>query len=174
MRKAIGLATVTIKLTQAPGTNPSTSAPRIEITVLQSTGTSLGATTDKLYLDWSELKRDDHIFGKTFAHARFVPGAPSSDGKTRPDLNVQTKVDDPNIAKFLRGEIGEDLKPCEGFLVEVPKKEIPGVNGQAGLWTQVLIRSQDGKWTAEQVRIPICCSIYNAGLRYGSNLKTEG
>jgi hypothetical protein len=79
-----------------------------------------------------------------------VPGA-ASEGKSRPELEIQTTIEDPNIAKFLRGEIDEDGKPCEGFLVEVPKKDVLGLNGQEGLWTHVVIRSQDSKWTAEQV-----------------------
>jgi hypothetical protein len=151
VRKAIGLATVTLKLTQVSGISPSTSNPTIEITVLQSTGTSLGATTDKLYLDWTVLAREDHIFGKTTAQARFVLGA-ASEGKSRPQLEIQTTIEDANIAKFLKGEIDEDGEPCEGFLVEVPKKDVLGVNGQQGLWTHVVIKSQDSKWTAEQVR----------------------
>jgi hypothetical protein len=153
MRKAINLATVTMKIKQFLGTNPRTSAQTVEIAIGQSTGTGIGSTQDSRYLDWSENPGEDHIFGKTIAQARFVGGSQQSspDGKARPDVEVQTKIDDSNIGKFLRGEIGEDLKPCEGFLVEKAQKEYPGMNADAGLWAHVVIRSQESKWLAEQV-----------------------
>lgn len=140
---------------QFVGANPTTSASTVQIDITQSTGTGLGGTADSRYLDWSEIPGEDHIFGKVIAQSRFV-GGKVSEGKERPDLEVQTKVDDPNVGKFLRGEIGEDLKPCEGFLVEKAQKEALGVNGESGLWTHVLTRSQDGKWLAEQVFTSPC------------------
>ena len=137
---------------QALTMNPATSAQTVEITVAQSTNTGLGATSTKQYLDWSEVARDDNIFGKTIIQSRHISGAPSLGGKSRPDLHIQTKINDPNIEKFLKGEIGEDLQPSEGYLVEVPQKEFPSVNGEAGLWIQVVMRSEDKGWMAEQVR----------------------
>ena len=76
-----------------------------------------------------------------------------------------------SIARFLRGEIGEDLKPCEGFLVEVPNKDISRVDGRAGLWTHVVIRSRDAKWTAEQVCIS--CAAISPFLRTLTELDLE-
>ena len=91
------------------------------------------------------------------AQARFVGGTQSSTaGREVPDLELQTKLDDANIGKFLRGEVTDELKPsAEGFLVEKAQKEYPGVNGDAGLWVHLVVRSAEGKWMAEQVRLLI-------------------
>lgn len=161
MRKAVGLATVTTTLKQFIGATPETSSPVVQIDVTQATGTGLGGTTDTRYMDWEGRPAEDHIFGKTTGKSRFV-GGQQVDGKLRPAVEVQAKVEDPNIAKFLRGEIGPDLQPTEGFLVEKSQKEYPGVNGEDGLWVQVAVESRDGKWLAEQVFIcPLSSLIRN-------------
>lgn len=152
VRKAIGLATITMTIKQFFGKTPETSAPTVEIEIGQSSGTRLGGTSDTRYMDWAERPGEDHIFGKTNAKSRFVSGA-QSEGKFRPVLEVQTKVNDPNVGKFLRGEIGTDLKPTEGFLVEKGEKEYPGVDAENGVWAHIVVENQDGKWMAEQVCI---------------------
>lgn len=154
MRKTIGLATVTTKIKQFPKTDPRTATQTIEIAITQSTG--IASTQESRYLDWSENPGEDRMFGKTITQAKFVAGSQQSfsNGKIRPDIELQTKIDNVNIGKFLRGEIGDDLKPCEGFLVETAQKQYPGVNGDAGLWVHVVMRSQESKWLSEQVTSP--------------------
>jgi len=154
VRKGIALATVTMTLKQFLGATPETSTPIVQIDVGQSTGTGLGSTSDTRYMDWAARPAEDHIFGKTNGKSRFVGGG-ESDGKSRPVLEIQTQVNDPNIGKFLRGEIGPDLKPTEGFLVEKSEKEYPGINVENGVWIHVVIENQDGKWLAEQVFTPL-------------------
>ena len=148
----MGLATVTTTLKQFLGATPETSAPIVQIDVTQATGTGLGGTSDVRYMDWEGRAAEDHIFGKTTGKSRFV-GGQEVDGKTRPAVEIQTKIEDPNVAKFLRGEIGPDLQPTEGFLVEKSEKEYPGAKGENGLWIQVVVENREGKWLAEQVFI---------------------
>lgn len=155
MRKTIGLATITTKIKQFPRTDPRTAAQTIEIAISQSTG--IASTQESRYLDWSENLGEDRMFGKTITQAQFIAGSQQSfsNGKVRPDFELRTKIDNVNIGKFLRGEVGEDLKPCEGFLVEAAQKQYPGVNKDAGLWIYVVMRSQESKWLSEQVKSPI-------------------
>jgi hypothetical protein len=150
VRKAIGLATVTTTLKQFLGETPESKTPVVQVLVVQSTGTRLGGTTDTRYMDWVERPGEDHIFGKTNGKSRIV-GGEVVDGKARPVLEVQIRSSDPNVEKFLRGEIDAELKPCDGFIVEKSTKEYPGVNGENGVWMHVVIENPSSGWLAEQV-----------------------
>lgn len=150
MRKAVGLANITMVIKQSPGVSPGTSTPTVQLEIGQATSSGIGGMQITRYLDWIEYAANDSLFGKTIGKARFV-GGEQINGKARPGLDIQTRVDDENIAKFLTGEIGLDLKPCEGFFVEKALKEYPDVNGQEGLWVHLVLRSEDSTWLAEQV-----------------------
>lgn len=64
---------------------------------------------------------------------------------------MRTEIDDPTVLNFLRAEIDENCAPCDGFLIEKAKATEPLEGGKDGLWIHVVIRSQEPKWTAEQV-----------------------
>ena len=144
------MATVTMTLKHFLGATLETSAPIVQIEIGESTGTGIGATADTKYMDWEARPAEDHIFGKTNGKSRIV-GGEEVDGNFRPVLDIQTKAEDSNVAKFLRGEIGADLNPGEGFLVEKPAKEYPGVNGENGIWIHAVAESPSSGWLAEQV-----------------------
>lgn len=102
-------------------------------------------------MTWTEREHKDHIFGTVVGRSRFFRGSKGADGKVRPDVDVQTNVQDEKVRKFLRGEILADGTEVEGFLVEEPTGDDLG-EGE-GLWLQSFVRSVDGGWTAEQVSI---------------------
>jgi len=154
IRKTISMTEVTVKMKHFLGINTQTGASVPQITITQSTNmnVNMSGTTENRFLDWSENPQEDHIFGKTVVQSRIIGGQTSSDGISRPFMDVQTSVNDPDIAKFLRGEVDENLQPCSGFLVEPPLKEYHHLKeGHAGVWLNIVIRSQDSKWMAEQV-----------------------
>lgn len=158
VRKAIGMADITVKIKHSLGTNPQTglSVPQLDINQSTSMNTHLGGTNEHRYLDWSENPQEDHIFGRTIVQARLIGDEASPEEKARPYLDVHATMDHSDIKKFLRGEIDENLQPCEGFIVEPPQGAHPGVQGgRAGLWVNVVIRDQDAKWVAEQVSPPL-------------------
>ncbi|PGG95072.1 hypothetical protein AJ79_10284 [Helicocarpus griseus UAMH5409] len=140
-RKAIGLATVTLKVTQKKIENDVT-----QIDIAQIVTGGLKGTTELRTLDWSEKPHTDHIFGSVIGQNRWVhAGAAGADGKRRPEVDVQTKVgneaEDVAVAKFLRGEILANGDIVEGFLVDE----------QNELFLQSWVRSQDSGWTGEQI-----------------------
>lgn len=158
IRKTISMTEVTVEMKHFLGINIQTGASVPQITITQSTNmnVNMSGTTENRFLDWSENPQEDHIFGKTVVQSRFIGGQTSSDGISRPCVDVQTSVDDPDIAKFLRGEVDENLQSCSGFLVEPPLKEHHHLKeGHAGVWLNIVIRSQDSKWMAEQVISPL-------------------
>jgi hypothetical protein len=120
---------------------------RIEIS--QSTSSGLPGTNETRYLDWEERTQEDHIFGKCAVRARWIFDSNNINWRLVPVVDAQTTLaEDDNIARFLAGEINDDLRPLEGFLVERPQEVTPG---QGGLWLQLFIRYLEGRWTAEQV-----------------------
>lgn len=90
-------------------------------------------------MDWSEQDQDDNIFGHSKAQTRLV-SAMQEDGKNVPAVDVQTKVHDANVVKFLKGLTSDDGKPSEGFLAQ------DGAN-----WVHFYLRNEKNGWTAEQV-----------------------
>ncbi|EXK25800.1 hypothetical protein FOMG_17571 [Fusarium oxysporum f. sp. melonis 26406] len=154
---------VTVRMEHSHGTNPRTGASVSQITINQSTSMSvnLNGTSENRFLDWSENPQEDHIFGKTIVQSRLIGNQTSSDGVSRPCVDIQTSVDDPNIGKFLRGEVDENLQPCDGFLIEPPlTKHHQLKECNAGLWLNVVIRSQDSKWMVEQVTSPFQFTLF--------------
>jgi hypothetical protein len=153
VRKAIAMTEVTIKMKQCEGPSRGTGSPVCQIAISQSTNVNLGGTSENRYMDWLKYPQEDHIFGKAVIQSRFIGSAQqhSSVAKPMPCAETQTEIDDPNIGKFLRAEIDEDCMPCDGFLVEEGRANEPLEGGKDGLWIQVVIRSQEPKWVAEQV-----------------------
>ncbi|KAH7146187.1 hypothetical protein EDB81DRAFT_883610 [Dactylonectria macrodidyma] len=150
IRKTISMTEVTVKMKHLLGTSPPTGAPVPQIAIEQST--SMSRTSENRFLDWSENPQEDPIFGKNVVQSRLIGNDTSSGDRARPLVEVQAAIDDANIGKFLRGEIDENLQPCDGFLVEPPKKEHSQLKGgNEGVWLNVVIRNQDSKTVAEQV-----------------------
>ncbi|KAF4210925.1 hypothetical protein CNMCM5878_003423 [Aspergillus fumigatiaffinis] len=150
VRKAIGMTEVTVKIKQFEGASPTTGNTISQMAISQSTNVNLGGTNESRYLDWHEYPQEDHIFGKTIVQSRFIGNADGG-AKPVPSVGTRTETSDPNVNKYLRGEIDEKGTPQDGFLVEKPQAAEPLEGGKDGLWIQVVIRNQEGKWVAEQV-----------------------
>ncbi|KAL5356587.1 hypothetical protein BJX96DRAFT_143052 [Aspergillus floccosus] len=151
VRKAIGMTEVTVKMRQFEGPSPSTGNSVHQIAISQSTNVNLGGTSENRYLDWQEYPQEDHIFGKTVVQSRFIGSNTNQAGRSVPCVETRTEINDPNIGRFLRAEIDEDFMPRDGFLAEKAQTMEPPEGGKDGLWIQVVIRSQEPKWIAEQV-----------------------
>jgi hypothetical protein len=150
-RKAIGLATLTLKVHQYPDSaNPTV----INIDIDQIATGGIKGTSEKRITDWTARPHTDHIFGNVEGQSRVVRGTTGADGKVRPNLDVSTKVgndaDDAKVGRFLRGEILADGSETEGFLVEALGEEYG--DGE-GLYIQNFVVNKDAGygWTAEQV-----------------------
>ncbi|KFY81291.1 hypothetical protein V500_11552 [Pseudogymnoascus sp. VKM F-4518 (FW-2643)] len=149
IRKAVAIATVTLDITEYQEPNPGTLKPVVRIEIVQSNSSGLPGTTEKRVLDWSENLQEDHLFGKCIAQTRLIRGIKQEDGNIVPNIDIQTQIEDEAIAKFLRGEILDQDRTSEGFLVEAPREDDAG-EGE-GLWVQLFVRNQVNGWTAEQV-----------------------
>ena len=138
-RTAIGVATITLHVKQYK------EADITHIDISQTLTGGISGTSEKRTLSWEVNDHTDHIFGHVNGQTRFFRAA-EVDGKTRPDLDMQTKIgkdsDDQLALRFLRGEILSDGSECEGFLVD-------GENGD--YFVQSWVKSIDNGWTAEQV-----------------------
>lgn len=144
-RKGISYATITLDINQYTDSDNV-----FHIDVEQTLTGGIKGTSEQRIADWNIREHKDHIFGTVAGRSRFFQGVQDEDGKTRPNLEVCTKiggngVDDEKIKKFLRGEILADGEQCDGFLVEEG-------DGQ-GVWFQSFVENKDPgyEWTAEQV-----------------------
>lgn len=151
-RKGISYATITLDIKQYADADNVT-----HIDIEQTLTGGIKGTSEKRIADWNAREHKDHIFGTVVGKSRLFKGTKDEDGKTRPNLEVCTKiggngVDDAKVKKFLRGEILADGSECEGFLVEEGDGE--------GVWFQSFVENQDEGygWTAEQVCVS--CSWY--------------
>src|SRR5690349_19741728 len=97
---------VTVKIKHFEAPSPTTGNTISQIAISQSTNVNLGGTSETRYLDWQEYPQEDHIFGKTVVQSRFIG---NSDGVANPvpSVGTRTETDDPNVNKYLRGEINE-------------------------------------------------------------------
>ncbi|EEH45413.1 uncharacterized protein PADG_01563 [Paracoccidioides brasiliensis Pb18] len=144
-RKAIGIATITLKVTQSK--NPDTGDVTLDVAQLLTGG--LKGTSEHRVLNWSEKPHQDHIFGSVIGQSRFVKaGDADADGKRRPAVEVQTEIsgDDDGtqgeaVAKFLRGEILANGDATDGFVVDAAND----------YFMQSWVRSQESGWTGEQI-----------------------
>ncbi|KAJ5659692.1 hypothetical protein N7507_006143 [Penicillium longicatenatum] len=149
LRKALPYATVTLHVKEyADSENPL--VYHIDIDQIITGG--ITGTKESRTLDWEERSHVDTIFGTVHGRSRMFRGAKGDDGKTRPALDVQSKVGEPEadakVQKFLRGEIQLDGSPSEGFVVDDEGTEFG--EGE-GLWVQSYVVNQEVGWTAEQV-----------------------
>ncbi|OJJ49304.1 hypothetical protein ASPZODRAFT_61361 [Penicilliopsis zonata CBS 506.65] len=149
-RKAIGLATITLKIREAPSADDKT-VYQIDIDQIVTGG--IKGTSEARTTDWQERGHKDHIFGSVVGRSRLLRGSQGEDGKFRPNVQVQTElggdgVDEAKIQKFLRGEILLDGSEGSGFLADDAGEDLG--QGQ-GLFLQTWVVNQDAGWTAEQV-----------------------
>ncbi|PGH28361.1 hypothetical protein GX50_08903 [[Emmonsia] crescens] len=140
-RKAIGLATLTLKITQKKN-----DAGTVEINIDQLLTGGVKGTTEHRFLDWSEKPHQDHIFGSVIGQSRFLKaGEAGADGKRRPNVDVQTKTgdeaEDAAIAKLLMGEMLANGDLTEGFEVDEANED----------FLQSWVRNQEAGWTGEQI-----------------------
>ena len=149
-RKALNMATITLNVKHAI---PDPAKPTVhQIDIAQSLTGGIPGTSETRITDWEKRLHEDHVFGKLDGQSRYLRGS-SVDGKVRPAVVVNTKVDDAVLAekvgRFLRGEILNDGAETEGFLVETEAAEEFG-EGE-GLWLQSFVVNNEKGWTAEQV-----------------------
>ncbi|KAI2011514.1 hypothetical protein LOZ52_004778 [Ophidiomyces ophidiicola] len=137
-RKTIGLATITLHVKQY---NDDAGISHVDIAQTLTGGIS--GTTEQRVLGWEEHEHTDHIFGTVRGRSRYVRGTAPADGKVRPDVEVQTKAGDEQVAvtKFLKGETLADGSEVEGFVAG---------DGE-DFWVQSWVESVNDGWTAEQV-----------------------
>lgn len=166
-RTAISYATVTLQVHEY---EDSENPKHQHIDVEQIVTGGLNGTSETRTTDWVARPHTDHIFGTLEGKSRLVRGAKGADGKVRPNLEVNVKVNndeaDAKVKKFLQGEILADGSEAEGFLVEDLGEEIG--EGE-GLWVQNYVVNQDDGygWSAEQVcpRFPVYyCGCLLQGL----------
>lgn len=109
-------------------------------------------TKEARKLDWEERDHVDNIFGNLHGRSRFLRATKGDDGKARPNVDVQTKVGEPEadarVQKFLRGEVLVDGSASDGFLIDDEGAEFG--EGE-GLFMQSFVVNDDYNWTAEQV-----------------------
>lgn len=149
LRKAIGVATITLHIHAYPDTEDS---KILHVNIDQTVTGGLKGTTEIRVTDGKERDHKDHIFGSNKGESYLIRAAKGDDGKTRPKFQVRSKVgneaDDAKVAKFLRGEILADGSPSEGFLVDDEGEEYG--EGE-GLYLQSWVVNLDSGWTAEQI-----------------------
>ncbi|KAF7160310.1 hypothetical protein CNMCM5623_005830 [Aspergillus felis] len=146
-RKAISYATVTLIVKEYAD---SQDAKLLHVDIDQVLTGGLKGTSEKRQTDWVAREHNDHIFGKLMGQSRLIRGSKGDDGKVRPAVDINTKIDNPKVKQFLRGEILIDGSPSEGFLVDNVGEEYG--EGE-GLFLQSFVVNQDDGygWTAEQV-----------------------
>lgn len=150
-RKAIGLASLTLKVNQYPDPEKNTI---YHISIDQIATGGIKGTHEDRTTDWEVRPHSDHIFGNNDGQSRMVRGAKDADGKVRPNLDVCTKVgrdeDDEKIKKFLKGGILGDGSASDGFIVDNVGDEYG--DGE-GLFIQNYVVNTDSGygWAAEHV-----------------------
>lgn len=150
VRKAIGLATVTLAISEnvVPNTDDPANAPVTRIVVNQ-TATGGIKTVEKRTTDWRVRTHTDRVFGTLDGQSRLIRGSKAARG---PNVDVQTEPKEEEIAKWLKGEIDLDGQPGQGWLVDDVADSKDGVEyGEGeGLWLHSWVKAEAG-WTAEQI-----------------------
>ncbi|KAL4781447.1 hypothetical protein BJX76DRAFT_16479 [Aspergillus varians] len=150
MRTTLAWVTVTLntKQYQSPDHPDDKTIQHIDVENVVTGGVQ--GTSEFRITDWKKRERNDTIFGRVEGQSQLFRGAAAKDGsgKVRPNVEVQTTIDDEKIGKFLRGEITADGAEVEGFLVD-PVGD--GFGEGQGLWLQSYVKSLDSSWTAEQI-----------------------
>ncbi|CAG7938486.1 unnamed protein product [Penicillium nalgiovense] len=153
LRKAFGLATIYLHISQYQIPASETTEPSTHIDFNQTASAGLAPTEEKRVLDWEIRGHQDYFFGEVKAQCEFVHGAIDVNGTVRPEFEFQTANANAHIKKFMRGEIEVDGSKSVGFIVE----DLCGmVDEGPGLWVHTFERNVKSGWTAEQVSI---CSL---------------
>ncbi|KAJ5894651.1 hypothetical protein N7495_006342 [Penicillium taxi] len=142
VRKAIGIATVYLDYSVYTSECSESPGSVLNIDIHQTATAGLAGTSESRRLDWNIQTHSDYIFGVLSSQSRLIDGAADSEGTVRPDVEVQTKVDDDKVVAFLKGKILPDGTPSIGFVAEGS-----GVGG----WVHTFASNQKAGWTAEQV-----------------------
>ncbi|PYH91465.1 hypothetical protein BO71DRAFT_359292 [Aspergillus ellipticus CBS 707.79] len=145
MRKALGIATVTLSIHEYPDPAEPTI---LHIDIDQTVTGGIKGTKERRVSDSQKREHQDHIFGHVRGESKVFRGSRRDGGKVRPYLEFNTKCKDQLVFKFLRGEVLADGAECEGFVVEDLGEEYG--KGE-GLWFQSFVENLDSGWTAEQI-----------------------
>ncbi|CAG8909571.1 unnamed protein product [Penicillium egyptiacum] len=156
LRKAFGLATIYLQISQYQTPASETTEPSTHIDFNQTASAGLAPTKEERVLDWKISDHQDYFFGEVKAQSEFVHGAVDADGIVRPEFEFQTANVNAQIKKFMRGEIEADGSKSAGFIVE----DWSGmVEEGPGLWVHTFERNVKSGWTAEQVSIAMYCHL---------------
>ncbi|KAJ5898973.1 hypothetical protein N7495_003717 [Penicillium taxi] len=142
LRKALAYATITLQIREYTDTEDSTI---YHIDIQQVVTGGINGNKEERKMNWAVREHKDNIFGEVAGCSRLICGAKGEDGKVRPALDMQTKVDeetDATIKRFLRGEIYADGSASEGFIADIVDEE---------LFVQSWVVNAASGWTAEQV-----------------------
>ncbi|KAJ5773119.1 hypothetical protein N7457_008015 [Penicillium paradoxum] len=146
LRKAFGLATIYLQISQSKPASDTDPATRIDFTQTASAG--LAGTKEERVLDWKIADHEDYFFGVVQGQCEFVHGVTDHDGIIRPDFELLTSEVNDQIKQYLRGEIEVDGSKSAGFLVE-EQSEMPEKG--PGLWVHTSEKNVKAGWTAEQI-----------------------
>ncbi|KAJ5850036.1 hypothetical protein N7455_009892 [Penicillium solitum] len=148
IRKAFGLATIYIQITQYQTQISETSQPSTNIDFNQTATAGLAATKEERVLDWKMSDHEDYFFGKVQAQSEFVHGVIDAHGIVRPGFELRTDNANAEMKKYLRGETEAEGRKSEGFIVE----DWSGMSEEGpGLWVHTFERNVKSGWTAEQI-----------------------
>ncbi|KAL2821443.1 hypothetical protein BDW59DRAFT_181208 [Aspergillus cavernicola] len=143
-RKLAAVATIRLDVSINPE-DKSNSASPIVIDTLQTATGGLSGTKEKRVVDWSVQEESNYVNGTTLHQSRFVHGSTNEDGKLGPDFELQSKVRDEKVRRFLRGEILEDGSSSTGFV------GAGGLGEHENVWVHTWERNVKGGWTMERV-----------------------
>ncbi|KAL4808164.1 hypothetical protein BDV18DRAFT_158276 [Aspergillus unguis] len=141
LRKGVSLATVHFEISTYADPDPDSNATVIDILGIPTGG--LPSTREIRVLDWQPKEQQEFLFGRCQHKSRVVSAAKlESGGGGYPEIEMQTKVDEERVKKFLRGEVLED---------ETKTEWAGGKDG--GSWIHTVLRNMDDGvgWTSEQV-----------------------
>lgn len=145
MRKAIGAATTTLKITQGSdidGDRP-TWAPTEWMMLEPALTGGLEGKPEKRPLTWTDFDHDDTLFGPVIIRSHYISGQRVADGRVQPLVEPFTKVAAEDAGSILREAV-------------VMTPEIAGSGAEEELdkaFIHDFVRSAYSGWTAEQVRI---------------------
>ncbi|KAL4955607.1 hypothetical protein BDW69DRAFT_160309 [Aspergillus filifer] len=151
MRTTLAWVSVTLNTKQYPSPDQPTQKSIQHIDVDNVVTGGVQGTSEQRITDWNEREHSDAIFGRVKGRSRLFRGVKGPDGKLRPDVKINTALEDEKVGKFLRGEIAADGTDTEGFLVDPVGEGYGEPKEGEGLWLQSWVESLDSTWTAEQV-----------------------
>ncbi|KAI6250891.1 hypothetical protein HI914_01009 [Erysiphe necator] len=126
-RKAIGIATITLSVTQTVDDSGIT-----HINIDQTATGGIPGTSEKRDLDWEVREHTDHVFGTLKGRTRWI----ALDAVKEP-LSGEDYTDSEEDVKFL----------CEGWIEDA--SENGGPNGERHI--DSFVRNESRGWTARQI-----------------------